>query len=370
MAKLFTPITLRGLTLSNRIVVAPMCQYSAKSGQATSWHVMHLGTLSQSGAGMLTIEATAVTPEGRITPGCLGLWDDATETALRHTLDAIRPYSAMPIAIQLAHAGRKGSSRLPWEGGTQITPNDGGWDTFAPSATPHAPHEVAPVALDQAGMARIRDAFVESARRADRLGLDAIEVHNAHGYLLHEFLSPIANKRSDAYGGSLENRMRFPLEVFDAVRAAFPAAKPVGIKISATDWVDGGWDLEQSIAFARAIHARGADWIGASSGGISPKQKIPLSAGYQVPFAEAIRRESGMVVTSVGLITEPEQAEQIVASGQADLVALARGFLYDPRWGWHAAAALGGTVDAPPPYWRAPPHGYSKLFGHTSYGGR
>lgn len=370
MSRLFTPLALRDLTLQNRIVVAPMCQYSAQEGQATSWHLMHLGGLAQSGAGLLTIEATAVTPEGRITPGCLGLWDDATEAALRHTLEGIRPYAAIPIAIQLAHAGRKGSSRLPWDGGAQIAPDDGGWITLAPSGVAHAPGEIAPVALDRAGMNRIRDAFAEGARRAERLGLDAIEVHNAHGYLLHEFLSPIANHRTDAYGGSLENRMRFPLEVFEAVRAAFPAHKPVGVKISATDWVEGGWDVEQSVAFAAAVKARGADWVTASSAGVSPLQKIPVGPGYQLPLARRIREASGVTTNAIGLITESAQAEDILANGTADLVSLARGMLYDPRWGWHAAAALDAQVEAAPQYLRATPHGHKTLFRNFVNGAR
>ncbi len=346
MSHLFSPLPLRGLTLQNRITVAPMCQYSAQDGAANAWHLVHLGGLAQSGAGLLCIEATTVEAAGRITPGCLGLWDDATEAALARTLAAIRPYSKVPIAIQLAHAGRKGSSRVPWDGGTQIALADGGWLTSAPSALPHAPGETAPVALDESGMARLREAFAEAARRAARLGLDAIEVHGAHGYLIHEFLSPIANRRTDTYGGSLENRMRFPLEIFDAVRAAFPAQKPVGVKISATDWVEQGWDIEQSIVFAAALKARGADWITASSAGISPLQKIPVGPGYQLPFARAIRAATGLTTSAIGLITEPAQAEDIIADGTADLVALARGMLYDPRWPWHAAAALGAQIEA------------------------
>ncbi len=370
MAQLFTPLTLRGLTLENRIVVAPMCQYSARDGAANSWHLIHLGGLAQSGAGLLTIEATAVAPEGRITPGCLGLWDDRTEAALRRTLEAIRPHSTMPIAVQLAHAGRKGSSRLPWEGGAQIPLGQGGWPTLAPSAVEHAPGETPPTALDEAGMARMRQAFAEGAHRAHRLGLDAIEIHNAHGYLLHEFLSPLANRRDDSYGGSLENRMRFPLEVFETVRAAFPAEKPVGVKISATDWVEGGWDIEQSIAFAAELKRRGADWVTASSAGVSPLQKIPIGPGYQLPLARRIREATGAITNAIGLITEPEQAETILADGTADLVSLARGMLYDPRWGWHAAAALDAQVEAAPQYLRATPHGHKTLFRNFVNGGR
>jgi 2,4-dienoyl-CoA reductase-like NADH-dependent reductase (Old Yellow Enzyme family) len=363
MSALFSPITLRGLTLRNRIVVSPMCQYSAKNGLPNPWHLIHMATMAMSGAGLFCIEGTAVESEGRITPGDLGLWDDATEAAFRPILATIRQYTHTPIAVQLAHAGRKGSSHVPWHGGAQIPVAEGGWLTEAPSALAHDADEAAPTALDLAGMARIRDAFAAAARRAARLGLDAIEIHGAHGYLLHEFLSPIANQRNDAYGGSLANRMRYPLEVFEAVRAAFPSDRPVGVKLSATDWMEGGWNIAQSVAYARELKQRGADWITASSGGISPLQRITAGPSYQVPFAEAIRRESGSTVMSVGLISEARQAESIIAGGKADLVALARAMLYDPRWPWHAAAELGATADAPPPYWRAPPHGMAGLFG-------
>jgi 2,4-dienoyl-CoA reductase-like NADH-dependent reductase (Old Yellow Enzyme family) len=361
MSKLFTPIVLGQLELANRIVIAPMCQYSALEGQATDWHLIHLGHLALSGAGLLYIEATAVTPEGRISPTDLGLWSDETEAALGRVLEAIRRYSAMPIAIQLAHAGRKASTAAPWAGGQQLAPADGGWQTLAPSALAWASGERPPAALDGAGLQRIRAAFVSSAQRAARLGLNVIELHAAHGYLLHEFLSPLTNVRNDEYGGSLENRMRFPLEVFDAVRAAVPAGLPVGVRISATDWVDGGWEIEQSVAFARALQQRGCAFIHVSSGGLSPAQQIPAVPGYQVPFAERIRRETNITTIAVGLITEPEQAEQIVASGQADMVALARGMLYDPRWPWHAAAKLGAQVAAPKQYWRSQPAAFKNL---------
>ena len=370
MSALFTPIALRSLNLPNRIMVSPMCQYSAEAGRATAWHMIHLGSLALSGASLLCIEATAVEPEGRITPGCLGRWDDATEAALRPVLQAIRQYSKIAVAMQLAHAGRKASSHVPWDGGQLIPPAEGGWVTMGPSAIPQKPDEPAPVALDRAGMDRIRNAFVATAERAMRLGIDGIELHCAHGYLMHEFLSPIANQRTDEYGGSLANRMRFPLEIFDAVRAVVPADKPVGVKVSATDWVDGGWDLDQTIAFGKELKRRHCDWIDVSSGGVSPAQKITLGPGYQVPFAAAIREATGLTTISVGLITDPQQAEAIVAEGQADMVTLARGMLYDPRWAWHAAAALGATVDAPPQYWRAPPHDHKTLFGNTVFGGR
>ena len=363
MSALFSPIRLRGLTLRNRIIVSPMCQYSAEHGAPNTWHLVHMVTMGISGAGLFCIEGTAVEPSGRITPGDLGLWDDATEAAFQPALTAIRQYTHTPVGIQLAHAGRKGSSHVPWRGGAQIPVEEGGWRTDAPSAVAHSDGESAPAELDLAGMARIRDAFAAAARRAARLGLDAIEIHGAHGYLLHQFLSPVANQRRDAYGGSLANRMRFPLEVFEAVRTAFPPERPVGVKLSATDWIEGGWDLAQTVEYATELTARGADWITASSGGISPLQQITIGPGYQVPFAETIRREAGCHVVAVGLITEAKQAENIVASGKADLVALARAMLYDPRWPWHAAVDLSATVDAPAPYWRSQPHGLSTLFG-------
>jgi 2,4-dienoyl-CoA reductase-like NADH-dependent reductase (Old Yellow Enzyme family) len=370
VSRLFSPLTLRELVLPNRIVVSPMCQYMAQDGKATGWHLIHLGTMAISGAGLLCIEATAVEPEGRITAADLGLWDDETEAALRAVLQAVRQHSKIAVAIQLAHAGRKASSRVPWEGGQAIPLADGGWVAFAPSPVPHRQGEPEPRALDAAGLDRVRTAFAAAARRAQRLGLDAIEIHAAHGYLLHEFLSPLSNRRTDAYGGSLENRLRFPLEVFDAVRASFPIDRPVGVKVSATDWVEGGWDLAQTIEFARALRKRGADWIDVSSGGASPLQKIPLAPGYQVPFAQAVKEATGANTIAVGLITAPRQAEEIVASGKADLVALARALLYDPRWPWHAAAELGASVDAPPPYWRAAPADYAGLFRQARFGAR
>jgi 2,4-dienoyl-CoA reductase-like NADH-dependent reductase (Old Yellow Enzyme family) len=370
MSVLFTPFALRSVILPNRIVVSPMCQYSADRGEASVWHVIHLGSLALSGAGMLCIEATAVEPEGRITPACLGLWDQRTEDALQPVLAAVRRYSDIAVTVQLAHAGRKASSRVPWDGGQLIPLAQGGWLPQAPSALAYKQGEPAPLALDASGLARVRRAFADAAVRAARLGLDAIEIHSAHGYLLHEFLSPIANQRTDEYGGSLENRLRFPLEVFDAVRTCFPSDKPVGVKVSATDWVDGGWDLAQTIAYARELHKRGADWIAASSGGLSPLQKIPLAPGYQVPFAEAVKQASGVNAMAVGLITETQQADDIVASGRADLVALARAMLYDPRWPWHAAAQLHASVVVPPQYWRSQPQGLKNLFGEVASGQR
>ena len=371
MSTLFSPCALGPLQLKNRIVIAPMCQYSAVDGAATDWHQIHLGQLALSGAGLLIIEATAVEAIGRITPGCLGLWSDATEAALRRVLQAVRAHSRMPIAIQLAHAGRKASSHVPWQGGMLIAADQpGGWRPVAPSALPQLEGEVPPEVLDDAGLQRIVGAFVDAARRAHRLGLDAIELHAAHGYLLHQFLSPLSNQRDDAYGGSLANRMRFPLQVFDAVRAAVPVSMAVGVRLSATDWVDGGWDIAQSRAFVEQLQARGLSFLHVSSGGVSPQQKIPIGPGYQVHLAEQLKRETGAPTIAVGLITEPAQAEAIVAEGRADLVALARGMLFDPRWPWHAAAQLGAQVEVPPQYWRSQPRGMGGLFGDVHIGMR
>lgn len=361
-ARLFEPLTIGSLTLANRIVIAPMCQYSAVDGCMTDWHVIHLGHLMLSGAALLTIEATAVLPEGRISYADTGLWDDATEAAMATVLASVRKWSGMPIAIQLAHAGRKASTEVPWKGGAQIRPDDAnGWQTVAPSAMPYLPTENPPVQLDRDGMDRVRDAFAAAARRAARLDLDAVQLHAAHGYLLHEFLSPLSNQRQDEFGGSLHNRMRFPLEVFDAVRAAFPADRPVTVRVSATDWIDGGWNIEETVAFAQALEQRGCAAINVSSGGLHRGQEIPFAPGYQVPLARAVKAAVSMPVVAVGLITEFEQAESIIAAGDADLVALARGMLYNPRWPWHAAAALGASVKAPVQYLRSQPQACPNL---------
>jgi len=362
MSTLFSPISLGPLSLPNRIVIAPMCQYSADEGSATDWHLIHLGNLALSGSGLLIIEATSVEPEGRITPSDLGLWSDANELALARILKAIRTYSPIPISIQLAHAGRKASTQLPWEGGGFIPVARGGWPVVGASPIPYNAGEPTPVELDHAGLTRVREAFAAAARRADRLGVDAIELHSAHGYLLHEFLSPLSNHRKDNYGGSLDNRMRFPLEVFEAVRAAFSSNKPVGVRISGSDWVEGGWEVEQSVAFTKELQRRGSAYIHVSSGGLSPEQQIRVGPNYQVPLAEKIKAVTGLTTITVGLITEPEQAEEILSTGKADMIALARAMLYDPRWPWHAAAKLGAQVDAPPQYWRSQPHGYKDLF--------
>jgi len=368
---LFSSFRLRDLALGNRIVVSPMCQYSAVDGCATGWHLAHWSQLLQSGAGMFTIEATAVSAIGRITHGCLGLYDDACEEAIdRHLAVARRNAPPVPVAIQLAHAGRKGSSKVPWEGGKLIPADEGGWTPVAPSAVPQLAAEPPPAALDAPGIARITREFVAAAERAARLGLDALEIHCAHGYLLHEFLSPISNHRHDAFGGSFEHRVRLPLEIFAAVREAWPEAKPMGVRISATDWVDGGWTIDDSIALAERLKVAGCDWIDTSSGGISPAQKIPLGPGYQVHLSRQLRRATSIPTIAVGLITEAKQAEAIVASGDADLVAMARAMLWDPRWPWHAAAALGAQVLAPPQYWRSAPRDAGKVLANAKLGMR
>jgi 2,4-dienoyl-CoA reductase-like NADH-dependent reductase (Old Yellow Enzyme family) len=362
-AQLFTPFQVGPLHLANRIVIAPMCQYSAVDGNMTDWHLMHLGHLALSGAALLTIEATAVVPEGRISYGDVGLWSDENEAAMARTLAAIRQYSDMPIAIQLAHAGRKASTDLPWKGGAQIAPhNANGWQTVSSSHLPFSPRDNAPQALDRAAMDRIRDAFVAATHRAARLGIDAVQVHGAHGYLIHQFLSPLSNRRDDAYGGSLENRMRFPLELFDAVRAAFPADRPVTMRLSGTDWAEGGWDIDQTIAFSQALESRGVAAIHVSSGGLAIEQKIPIGPNYQVPLARAVRSATSVPIVAVGLITDFEQAEAIIGTGDADLIGLARAMLYDPRWPWHAAAYFGAQVKAPNQYLRSQPSRFRNLF--------
>lgn len=364
MSTLFTPLSLGKLSLDNRIIIAPMCQYSADNGKVTHWHDMHLGNLAQSGAGLLIIEATAVEPEGRITYGDVGLWDDETEAALGKTLNAVRSHSDMLIAVQLAHAGRKASCEKPWLGGHALSPDhENGWQVSAPSAVPFRDGDPIPEAMTKSRIAEIIQAFVEAAERSVRLGFDAIEIHGAHGYLLHQFLSPHANKRDDEYGGSFENRTRIVIEIYDAIRKAVGADYPLGIRISATDWVEGGWDIDQSVALAKLLKDRGCDFIDVSSGGLHIDQQIPLGPNYQVPFAARIKAETGMTTIAVGLITEAEQAEAITFTGQADAIALARGILYDPRWPWHAAATLGAEVKAAPQYLRCQPRTLKKLFG-------
>ena len=358
---LFSPVNIGSMRLANRIVVPPMCQYSAdREGCATDWHLLHYGSLALSGAGLLIVEATAVEPEGRISGNDLGLWSDASEAALKNMLSRIRAYSDTPIAVQLAHAGRKGS-RVAFSEET-LLPDAGGWQVVAPSALAYGEDYPTPLALDAAGIGRVVERFADAAARADRAGFDCIEVHAAHGYLLHEFLSPIANRRTDAYGGELENRMRLVLEVFSVVRDVLPSEKPVGIRISGSDWVEGGWDIGESAVLAAALEKRGCSYIHVSGGGLSLDQKLRVGPGYQIGMAAKVKRATSMPVIGVGLIIDPEQAETILEAGNADLVAVGRGMLYDPRWPWHAAERLGASLKAPQQYLRARPHGRPDLF--------
>jgi 2,4-dienoyl-CoA reductase-like NADH-dependent reductase (Old Yellow Enzyme family) len=343
------------MELPNRITIAPMCQYSAVDGTMTDWHVMHLGNLALSGASMLVIEATGVTAEGRITLGCTGLYSDENEAAMKRTVDFVRTISPIRIGVQLAHAGRKASTERPWEGRGPLTADNGAWQTIAPSAIPFAPGWHTPKALDRAGMDAARDAFVASAQRAARMGLDFIEMHSTHGYLLSEFLSPLANKREDEYGGGLENRMRFPLEVMRAVRAAWPRDKVMGAKISGTDFAEGGWTPDDAVAYASALKRCGLDYVTVSGGGVAHDQKVPTSPGYQVPYAERVKKEVGITTGAVGLIATPQHAEDVLAGGKADFISLARASLFDPRWGWHAAVALGAEAHYPAQYERCGP---------------
>jgi 2,4-dienoyl-CoA reductase-like NADH-dependent reductase (Old Yellow Enzyme family) len=357
------------LRLPNRVVVAPMCQYSAHEGEASDWHLMHWGNLLNSGAGLFMIEATAVSPEGRITPYCLGLWDQKTQTALEDKLVRARKLAPQTsVFIQLAHAGRKASSAAPWQGGQILPSENGGWETQAPSAIPQLEGERAPHQLSTAEMQAIIQNFVESAHRAKKIGIDGIELHAAHGYLLHQFLSPIANQRQDQYGGSLENRMRFMLELFSAVRKEWGGV--LGVRLSASDWLEHGWGLPDSVELTLRLKQLGCDYIHVSSGGISPKQQIKLGPNYQVPFAKEIKQKTGMTTMAVGLITEPLQAEEILQNQEADLIALARAFLYKPRWGWEAAAALQGHVSASPQYWRCLPREAQAVFADVKMGQR
>jgi 2,4-dienoyl-CoA reductase-like NADH-dependent reductase (Old Yellow Enzyme family) len=341
---LFSPIVLRGLQLANRIVVSSMCQYNAEDGSANDWHLMHLGQFAMGAAGLVMTEATHVSAIGRITHKCLGLYSDANEQALARVIAFCRQYGVTALGIQLAHAGRKGSVHPPLEGSAPLGSEEHPWTTVAPSALPYAPEWHVPEALDRTGLAAIKAQFVAAAGRAARLGFDLAELHSAHGYLLHQFLSPISNRRTDEYGGGLEQRLRFPLEVFEAVRRVWPEDRPLGVRLSATDWVEGGWTIEDTVALARALAALGCDFVDVSSGGLDPRQKIPLGPGYQVHLAEQVRREADIPTWTVGMITEPRQAEAIVAEGRADLVALARAMMYDPRWAWHAAAELGAET--------------------------
>ena len=352
MSALFSPFTLRTLTLKNRIIVSPMCQYSSENGMPTDWHLVHLGSRAVGGAAMVCVEATAVSAEGRISPGDSGIWSSAHAEAFKPITAFIKSQNAVP-AIQLAHAGRKASTDVPWRGGGFLHTGEGGWQTLAPSPIPLRESDERPRELTREDIEEVTSQFVEATRRSVDAGFETVEVHMAHGYLLHEFLSPLSNHRTDQFGGSLEARAKFPLQVARAVRAAFPSELPVFVRISATDWVEGGWDLPQSVQFARWLKEEGIDLIDCSSGGLVPGAKIPIGPGYQVPFAAAIRKEADIATGAVGLITEPKQADQIVSQGEADIVFLARAMLRDPYWPIHAARELQVKVPYPPQYGRA-----------------
>jgi len=346
---LLCPLAIRGVNLRNRIVVSPMCQYIAKDGFADEWHLVHLGSRAVGGAGLVFTEATAVVPEGRIALGDLGLWDDGQIEPLARIASFLRRMGAVS-GIQLAHAGRKGSCLPPWEGGTRLREDQGGWPAVGPSPIPFAEGDPAPRPLDEPGIRGIIAAFVAAAQRAMRAGFEVIEIHSAHGYLLHEFLSPLSNHRTDGYGGSLAARMRLVLETAEALRAVMPREMPLFVRISATDWVEGGWDLEQSVALAKELAARGVDLVDASSGALVPKAHIPVGPSFQVPFAASIRARAGILTGAVGLITTPEQANEIITSGAADLVFLAREMLREPYWALKAQQALGQEPGWPLPY--------------------
>jgi len=352
---LFSPFQLRSISFPNRIGVSPMCEYSSHDGFAADWHLVHLGARAQGGAGLVILEASAVTPEGRISSADLGIWKDEHIPNLQRIAAFIHSQGAR-AGIQLAHAGRKGSMSAPFTGERLLQPSEGGWQPVAPSALAFSPAYAVPQALDQPGIDAVVEAFRLAAHRAFKAGFDLVEIHAAHGYLLHQFLSPLANKRADAYGGSFENRTRLALQVVDAVRAAWPAHLPVLVRISATDWAERGWNVDESVQLARLFREHGVDLVDCSSGGMVPNAQIPLGPGYQVEFAARIRSEAGIPTAAVGLITDPTQANAIVAQGQADLVLLAREMLRDPYWPLHAAAALGDAVSWPPQYLRAAPH--------------
>jgi NADPH2 dehydrogenase len=352
---LFSRIRIAGLELANRIVVSPMCQYSADDGVASDWHLNHLGMLANSGAGLMIVEMTDVERRGRISHGCLGLYSDECEAALAGIVAHCRRYGGAKIGIQLAHAGRKGSSTRPWEGSRPLGAADGGWETIAPSAIPFGADWPAPREMTAADIADVCEAFVRAAKRAVRVGFDVIELHAAHGYLLHSFVSPVSNRRSDRYGGSMEHRMRFPLEIVSALRAVVPRAMPLGARITGSDWLEGGLTPDDAVVFAKALKNVGLDYACVSSGGVTAETRPAMVANLNVPFADKVKREAGIATRTVGLIATPKQAETIIAKGHADMVALARAFLDDPHWAWHAANALGADVLRPKQYQRAAP---------------
>jgi 2,4-dienoyl-CoA reductase-like NADH-dependent reductase (Old Yellow Enzyme family) len=350
MTRLFSPISLGGVTLPNRVVVAPMCQYSAADGAMTDWHLMHLGSLAISGVGLTVVEATGVTREGRITHGCTGLYSDENEAAMARVVQFFRRLTQNPIGVQLAHAGRKASVHYPWKGGKPLAAGESPWQSVGPSAIPFGEGWPVPRELSVEEIRKLVEAFVASALRAKRIGFDVVELHSAHGYLLHQFLSPLSNQRKDDYG---RNRMKFPLEVAAAVREAWPKERALGARISGSDWVEGALGPEDAVAYARELKRIGFDYVCVSSGAMSPTARMPVGPGYQVPFAEAVKKAVPIAVRAVGMIADPDQAEEILASGKADMVALARGILDNPRWVWHAAERFGVKLDYPPQYARS-----------------
>lgn len=354
MSRLFSPFALREVEFRHRVFVSPMCQYSSEDGLPTDWHLVHLGSRAVGGAALVVVEATAVVPEGRITPWDSGIWSDRHAEAFARITRFVKAQGAVP-GIQLAHAGRKASTDAPWRGGRPLGRETGGWEPVAPSPVPFSPTHPTPRELTRRDIDRVVDAFVAAAGRARAAGFEVVELHMAHGYLMHEFLSPLANRRRDEYGGGFEGRARLPLRVAGAVREAWPAGLPLFVRISATDWAEGGWTLEESVELARRLKALGVDLVDCSSGGTVPAAQVPMGPGYQVPFAAAVRREAGIATAAVGLITAPEQAEQIVATGQADAVFLARELLRDPYWPLRASRALGRPLPFPPQYERAAP---------------
>jgi len=349
LPKLFEPIQLGGITLPNRVVVAPMCQYSADDGSMTDWHHVHLGSFACSGAGLFVVEKTNVAREGRITHGCTGLYSDHNEAAMARAVQVYRGITKNPIGVQIGHAGRKASAQVPWLGGKALAPSESPWPTVAPSAIPfgegwHVPHE-----FTREEIRGLVDAFVASTLRAKRIGFDVVELHSAHGYLLQQFLSPLSNQRKDEYG---KDRMKFPLEVARAVREVWPKERALGIRINATDWVDGGWTPEEAVVYAKELKRIGLDFICVSSGATVPYAKIPVTPGFQVGFSDKVRKEAGIKTRAVGMIADADQAEEILASGKADMVAMARALLDNPRWVWHAAEHFGVKIDYPPQYAR------------------
>jgi len=360
-SKLFTEIKLRDVTLKNRIMLSPMCQYNSDNGTANDWHLMHYGQFAMGAVGLVMMEMTNVSPEGRISPKCAGIYSDENEAAIKRVVDFCKKYGVAPVGVQIAHAGRKASVNPPALGGMPISIADGGWETIGPSAIPFG-DAAPPREATREDLARLKADFVASVERADRIGFDVIEMHAGHGYLMHQFMSPLSNQRKDEYGGSTENRIRYVLEVFAAMREKWPKHKPMGARISATDWVEGGWTPDETVILVKELQKLGCDFADVTTGGLDLRQKIPLGPAYQTQFAEKVKKETGITTMSVGLIDGAELAESIVADGKADMVVIGRGALYDPRWAWHAAYELGAQTPYAPKYIPANPSIRPELF--------